>query len=101
MEEAKISIVGREDLPDAKGFKNYVVTRGELSESIFEKNLSEFVSKIDSALSKVHSTISEYSLDEVELNIEISVSGSISLLGTIEGSTTGGVTLLFRRRSHD
>lgn len=98
MENYSISIVGRE-------FSS-LVPKGNLPADLFRKevplsdlqaNLSSFISKIGLSFEKIKSTIPNYVLDEITVNVEISATGGISLIGSVETGASGGITLKFKR----
>lgn len=64
------------------------------------ENLSEFVKKINQSIGALDDNVSNaYSLDEFEIHAEITLSGSINLIGGLSSGTTGGITLRFKKNS--
>lgn len=102
MESSTISVVGKEPSTFvSKGdTRTHLVCR-DLPIDTLQTNLAEFIDKLEVSLKNVQSTISDYSLDEIEVSIEVSAAGSISLVGSIEAGATGGITLKFKRCSHE
>lgn len=72
-----------------------------LSVDVLQENLTDFVEKMCIALKNVQTKISNYSLDEIEVSVDISASGGVTLVGSIEAGAKGGITLKFVRESHE
>lgn len=64
-------------------------------------SLNDFTDNVSSILQGVKKEINNYQLDEVELNVELSASGSIRLIGSVEVGTTGAIKLTFKRHDHE
>lgn len=98
MENCIISIVGKEsDTFISKGNGGPHLVCRDLPIDTLQKNLTEFIEKLGASLKNIQSGISNYDLDEIEINIEVSATGGISLVGSIEAGATGGITLRFKR----
>lgn len=98
MEDYTIEILGKENGEfTSKGSTVSRLLYNRLPISTLQTNLSDFVARLATSLENVQSGISNYTLDEIEVNIEVSATGSISLVGCIEAGTTGGITLRFKR----
>lgn len=64
-----------------------------------KQNVSEFLEVVEEAFDKAEKPKSKMQLDEIELSIEISGSGKVSLLGTgAEAGAKGAIKLKFKRR---
>ncbi len=98
MEGYKITVVGKEsdDFVSQGNIGTRLVSR-ELPIETFQANLTVFIERLGVSLKNIQSGISNYALDEIEINIEVSASGSISLIGSVETGATGGITLKFKR----
>lgn len=98
MENYNISIIGREFSSFVpKGNSPADLFRKEIPLSDLQTNLSTFISKISLSFEKIKSTIPNYVLDEITVNVEISATGGISLIGSVETGAAGGITLKFKR----
>lgn len=105
MGDKVISIVTVDD-PQKKG----IVSKSPDSSSLvyrdlpiekLKENLNDFTDKISEVLNGIQGKIKNYQLDEIELNVELSASGSIRLIGSVEVGTTGAITLTFKRCNHE
>ena len=102
MDNRTISIVGKEtNTFISKGNLGAHLVCRDLPVDTLQTNLAEFINQLGTSLENVQSTIRNYVLDEIEVCIEISATGSISLVGSIEAGATGGVTLKFKRCLHE
>lgn len=61
------------------------------------KSLYSISSKIDEIAEDGQSNSNKFSLEEIEVNAEISANGSIQLIGAVEAGITGGIKLTFKR----
>lgn len=103
MSEKTISIIGK-DYPQAqsKGLSNHSQNGcKEVSLEILKTNLSTFISDLGATFDQMTAEIGNYELDEIEVNVDISVSGSVRLIGSIESGMSGGVTLKFKRKKDE
>ena len=103
MSEKTISIIGK-DYPQtqSKGLSNHSQNGcKEVSLEILKTNLSTFISDLGATFDQMTAEISNYELDEIEVNVDISVSGSVRLIGSIESGMSGGVTLKFKRKKDE
>lgn len=101
MENCMISVVGKgSETFMSKGSGGTRLVCKDLPVDTLQKNLAEFIDRLGTSLECVQSRISNYDLDEIEINIEVSATGSISLVGSVEAGATGGITLRFKRCSH-
>lgn len=76
--------------------------KGALRNSIDVCNLSEQLKMFSKSLNKVFCGIetnyNQYELDEIEIKADISTSAGISIIGSAEITSTGGITLKFKRK---
>lgn len=101
MENCTISVVGKSsEAFVSKGSGGTRLVCKDLPVDTLQKNLAEFIDRLGASLESIQSRISNYDLDEIEINIEVSATGSISLVGSVEAGATGGITLKFKRCSH-
>ncbi|UGT61881.1 hypothetical protein [Nocardia asteroides] len=99
-----ISIFGREDTDgraDRSLFKrgdDFRYGRSEIPVELFRERVLDFMETIRDVVAGIPGTAGEYSLQEVQVNIEVSAKGQLSLLGTGgELSGKGGLTFTFRK----
>jgi hypothetical protein len=99
-----ITIIYREE-PDHEGSKGFgssfeeaVHKVGELSVSAVTENLKRLCGSIESVLKDIELTSIPYSLDEVELSVELTGTGEVRLIGSIGAQVQGGIKLKFKRR---
>lgn len=83
--------------------KGSIVTKlsHQVSLDVLQTNLTDFIEKMCIALKNVQTKISNYSLHEIEMSVDISASGGVTLVGSIEAGAKGGITLKFVRDSHE
>ena len=100
MRERCITVVGsNEQELVSKGLRHISVS--ELPIEKVKSSLSQFVSDIESIFDGLEEKIEHYNLDEIELRIALSTSGSISLIGAVETGIEGGISLKFKRCNHE
>lgn len=71
----------------------------EVSLDIVRENLAAFINNLSTTFDQVTATINNYELDEIEVKVDITVSGGVRLIGSMETGMDGGVTLKFKRKS--
>lgn len=102
MENYSISIIGREDGGlTGKGPFGSSLSAHKLPIETLRLNLLDFINKIETTLEGVNLKIKNYELDEIEMSLEVSASGRISLLGSVGADASGGITLKFKRCTHE
>lgn len=102
MEDYTIEVLGKEHSEFiSKGSAGSHLLYSKLPISTLQANLSDFITRLGTSLEHIQSNMLNYTLDEIEINIEVSATGSISLVGSIEAGTTGGITLKFKRCGHE
>lgn len=72
-----------------------------LSPEVLNNNLSHLIHGVVDCLDNISTGIKKYQLDEVELKIEINADGKIGLVGSVSTGCTGGITLKFKRETHE
>ena len=102
-EQAAISIISYDfQHVMSKGLRNNILFKqGELSVDVLQANLSTFIKNMEAAFNQVTTSISNYELDEIEIKVEISAAGGVSLIGSVEAEATGGIALKFKRRQQN
>jgi hypothetical protein len=100
-----ISVFGLDD-PDDRGFlfhrDDVRYTRGEVAATELETRLRTFVDSMRGVLDVIPGALGAYQLDTVELKLEVSAKGTVSLLGSGgEVGGTGGITLTLKRRASE
>lgn len=103
MSEKTISIIGKDYSPaQSKGLTNHSqIGCKEVALETLKTNLSTFISDLGAAFNQMTAEISNYDLDEIEVNVDISVSGGVRLIGSMESGMSGGVTLKFKRKKDE
>ncbi|WP_040796554.1 Pepco domain-containing protein [Nocardia higoensis] len=99
-----IGIFGREDSDgrvERSLFKrgdDFRYGRSEIPTDLLRERVVEFMDSIREVIAGVGATAGEYSLHEVQVNVEVSAKGQLSLLGT-GGELAGksGLTFTFRK----
>lgn len=99
-----IAIFGREDTDgrvERSLFKkgdDFRYGRSEIPADLFRERVVEFMDSIRDVIAGIGTTAGEYSLHEVQVNVEVSAKGQLSLLGTGgELAGKGGLTFTFRK----
>lgn len=59
--------------------------------------LDSFLEKFSYVLSECSQKIGEFNLDEIEIKVDISLTGGVRLIGAAEATTSGGLTIKFKR----
>ncbi|HSU17447.1 Pepco domain-containing protein [Longimicrobium sp.] len=72
-------------------------TIGIASPDVLAQNLVAFCGSIGAVLTRIEDFGSNFILDQVELQIEVTAKGEIRLIGSASTELAGGVKLLFRR----
>lgn len=79
--------------------KRYFAARVELSADQIAERLSNFLKTMDEVLAKLPDTMGGFEIDQMELKVEISAKGQVSLLGTGgEVGSTGGLSFTLKRK---
>lgn len=98
MTENCIEVICRDDDPQiSKGVISSNLLTKQLPFDTFKSSLLNFVRKINDALADINLKVKNYDLEEIEMTIEVSASGGVSLIGAIEAEAKGGITLKFKR----
>lgn len=101
MSEKTISILGRQDSSDRgpEDPKSWRFRKADVSVDVLKASLSDLLAGMNELLDSLPAQLADYELDSMEINLEISSKGSVSLLG-IGGELggTGGVTLHIKKK---
>lgn len=102
MREQSIFIIGQDDFQaslQSKGILNIPQLKcEELPLDNLYLNLNTFIGNISAILDKTISPTKDYELAEIELKVDVSITGSVRLIGSVEAGTTGGIALKFKRK---
>lgn len=101
MENNTITVIVANDQLVSKGVISSSVLTKPIPVDTLKENLHEFISNIGELFDGLKSNVKEYELEEFEVSAEISVSGGINLIGTVQGGTKGAIKLKFKRMSHE
>lgn len=102
MSEYSFLVLGKTDNDEiSKDINQFEFGLGKLPASKFKMALEDFVNGMGAVLNGLDATVRDFHLDEIEVVIEVSTTGSISLIGSIEMGTTGGLTLRFKRNENE
>jgi hypothetical protein len=98
MEDGMMSIYGRNESKFVnKGIAYTDFVCKEVPFFEFKENLSSFINKVQKSFDSMQDQISSFYLDTIELHIDVSASGKISLIGALEIGSTGGIKLTFKQ----
>lgn len=101
MQNEVISVICRDDLsPQAKGGSRAAFLAQSIPTSSLTEGLADFANRIDSILDGVKLASKEFYLDEIEVKVDITASGKVWLIGTVEAGATGGISMKFKRREN-
>lgn len=73
---------------------------GEVPLNTLTQSLSAFTVEMDKILGDAQSESKKYILEEIEVSVDISASGSIRLIGSVEAGASGGLKLTFKRNRY-
>lgn len=94
--ENNITIVGRSYTVQAKS-RDFSLLRKDIALDTLRDNLTAFLTAFSHTLDYVENSVSGFHLDEIDVNVEVSAEGSISLIGAVQAGASGGITLKFKR----
>lgn len=101
MENYTISVIVANDQLVSKGVNSSSVLTKPIPVDTLKENLHEFVSNIGKSFDGLKSNIKEFELEEFEVSAEISASGGINLIGTVQGGAKSAIKLKFKRTPHE
>ncbi|ATE54222.1 Pepco domain-containing protein [Actinosynnema pretiosum] len=74
--------------------------RSEIPVEVFRRRVEEFLGSVREVVAGLSATAGDYHLDQVQVSVEISAKGQLSLLGTGgELAGKGGMVFTFKRGS--
>lgn len=103
MTEGKITVIGRQDVKERGPLgrvKDWLYSQEEVSIEKIRSELSDFLSSIQEVLDGLPDRMADYELESVDISVEISSKGNVSLIavgGELGG--TGGLLLHLKKRS--
>jgi len=65
----------------------------KVSADVLAKNMQAFLAEFDKVLSSQPTTISEYSIDYIELNLAVNAHGGIELVGKLNAGMEAGIRI--------
>ncbi|MEA5477885.1 hypothetical protein VB774_09665 [Pseudanabaena galeata UHCC 0370] len=87
------------DYGDSPSDDRSVRKRSHISAEDLKQNIGEFIEVVEESFDRAESSKSKLQLEEIELSVEISGSGKVSLLGFGgDASAKGAVKLKFTRK---
>lgn len=100
MSDNQIYIIGiNEGETNAKGIvKGAEIICQAVNIEDLNRNLLSFLNCIDSVFSDIDSSIKEIQVKDITLNVSISASGKISLIGSAEAGIKGGITIRLQKK---
>jgi len=103
MTGGKIKVIGRQDTTDRGPLgkaKDWLYSQEEVSVEKIKSELSDFLSNMQGILDGLPDKVAGYELESMDINVEISSKGNVSLMavgGELAG--TGGLTLHLKKKS--
>lgn len=103
MSEHTIRVIGREDTQDRAILgkaKDWIYKQEEVSVKKIKSELSNFLSNMQEILDGLPVKLADYELESMDVSIEISSKGNVSLMAVGgELGSTGGLTLHLKKKS--
>jgi hypothetical protein len=91
---------GRADRSLFKRRDEFRYGRGEIPVEVFRRRVEHFMTAMQDVISGLTTAAGDYYLDQVQVNVEVSAKGQLSLLGTGgELAGKGGLTFTFKRQA--
>jgi hypothetical protein len=103
MSERKITVIGRQDTKERGPLgkvKDWLYRQEEVSIEKIKSELSDFLSSMQEILDGLPDKLADYELESMDISVEISSKGNVSLMavgGELGG--TGGLTLHLKKKS--
>jgi len=97
----QLIVVETEIAPNAKGLSSVTKTFQtirEISPEDLCERFRDFCKLLSSALQGLILPLSDMSLDQVELTVDITTKGEIRLVACVAAESTSGIKLVFKRR---
>mgnify|MGYP006301925739 CR=1 FL=1 len=103
MSDHTIKVIGRQDTKDRALLgktKDWIYRQEEVSVEKIKSELFDFLVSVQEILAGLPDEIADYELESMDLNVEISSKGNISLLAIGgELGATSGLTLHLKKKS--
>ena len=103
MDERTITIIGRQDTQDRGPLgkvKDWVYRQEQVSIEKMRSALSDFLSNMGEILDGLPDEMADYKLESMDISVEISSKGNVSLMAVGgELGSTGGLTLHLKKKS--
>ena len=84
----------------SKEQERFAMVISEVPLETLSQSLSDFSAEMDKVFAKADQESKCFSLEEIELSVEISASGGVRLIGSFEAGASGSVKLKFKRKQH-
>lgn len=97
--EKRFEILAIDTESTSKGTK--LPVWGSLSATDFKKGIDSFFDDFCDIFDGCSNKTGAFYIDEIELRLDISLSGGVRLIGAAEASTAGGITVKLKRREHE
>ena len=94
-----MEIIYREIDADSKGFGRGVTAVSEVSARVVSENLSALSAELGTIFADLRSSSASLDLEGMDVTVELSGSGSVRLVASVETELKGGITLRFRTRT--
>ena len=69
-----------------------------LNITMLQKNIRNFLDSMNHVLAEIPKVTEPYTLDEIELKVEVNAEGNIQLIGGLKAGATGGITFKMKRQ---
>jgi hypothetical protein len=73
----------------------------EISNDVLAVHLEEFFKSFQMVLERLPNSIDHFSIDEIQLNLDINASGGVELIGKGEAGLSTGLTFTLKRQTSE
>lgn len=103
MSNQEIYIIGTSDYDTiAKGGIDTAIEYQSVRIEDLKRNLSNFLGSMSSIFSDVEKNIGNLELKDITIDVGVSASGKIGLIGFVESGIEGGISITLKRKeTHD
>ena len=103
MSSQEIFIIGTSDYDAiAKGGFDSTIECQTVRIEDLKRNLSNFLGSLNPVFSDLETTIGNLELKQITINVGVSASGKVGLIGSVESGIEGGISItLKRKKTHD
>lgn len=99
MANQEILVVGTKDYDVyAKGVANSPLGCESVLVEELKNNFSDFLKGVNSIFSDIETSIESLEIKEITLNVDVSASGKIRLIGSVEAGVGGGITVKLKKK---